>query len=259
MNNFLADRWHYYKNKISFPFVRKIGASGDVIRFDIGEEEKYRQFLRTKRAALLWTDSVDLQVMANMYQMQIKIITTKGPEDSHPTVNMIGPDPELNNFKLIPEGKVSDMKLLHYDESHYNLVISKDDHIAKFGTLSHYLTNEESEKLLDEQFEDSKNVTVEENTIADEYNKSKTTIERLKQRIKVLENEVQVKSVELQEARDIIDHAHEFETVKSKKSEENMMFNCSKCNLKFKNQLLLTKHVKLIHESEKEFKCKDCG
>ena len=38
-----------------------------------------------------------------------------------------------------------------------------------------------------------------------------------------------------------------------------MMFNCSKCNLKFKNQLLLTKHVKLIHESEKEFKCKDCG
>ena len=94
MNNFIADRWHYYQDKISFPYIRKIGVTGDFIRFDIGEEEKFCQFLRTKRAAFLWTDSEDLQVMANMYQMQIKVITTKGPEDSQPTVNMIGPDPD---------------------------------------------------------------------------------------------------------------------------------------------------------------------
>ena len=259
MNNFMADRWHYYQDKISFPYKRKIGVNGDFVRFEIGEEEKFRQFLRTKRAAFLWTDSEDLQVMANMYQMQIKVITTKGPEDSHATVNMIGPDPELNNFKLLPEGKVSDMTLLHYDELHYNLVISKDDHIAKFGTLSQYLTIEETERLVDEGFKDTENEAVEESTLAEAYKKSKETIEKQNKRIKLLEKEIQEKSNELQEAIETIEHAHEFKTIKSKKNEENAKFNCTKCNSKFKNQVLLENHIKLGHTYEKEFNCLECN
>ena len=115
--------------------------------------------------------------MANMYQMQIKVITTKGPEDSHPTVTMIGPDTELGNLKLLPEGTVADMTLLHYDDRHFNLVISKDSDIAKLGTLSQYLTNEESEKMIDERYKDIENVTIEESTLDDANTKSKITIE----------------------------------------------------------------------------------
>ena len=259
MNNFLADRWHFYKNKIVFPYVRKIGVNGDYVRFEIGEEEKFRQFLRTKRAAFLWTDSEDLHVMANMYQMQIRVITTKGPQDSHPTVNMVGPDSELNNFKLLPEGAVSDMTLLHYDELHYNLVISKDDDIAKFGTLSDYLTNKETEKVVDEGFKETENVILEESKLSEAYEKSKITIEKLNQRVKELENELQEKSVELQEAIETIEHAHEFETVRSKKNEERPKFICTKCNSKFKNQTLLSNHMKLSHISEMEFNCVDCS
>ena len=38
--------------------------------------------------------------MSNLYQMRIKVITVKEPEDPHPQVNWIEPDPELNAFKL---------------------------------------------------------------------------------------------------------------------------------------------------------------
>ena len=197
--------------------------------------------------------------MANMYQMQIKVITSKGPEDSQPTVNMIGPDSELNNFKWIPEGKVTDMTLLHYDELHYNIIISKDDHIAKFGTLSQYLTNEESEKLIDEGFKETENKNVEESSLSEAYRKSKLTIEKLNKRVKELENELHEKSIELQEAIETIEHAHEFETVGSKKYEEKVKFNCTKCNSKFKNQDLLSNHLKLSHVDEREFNCFDCS
>ena len=61
MNNFIADRWFFYQQKISFPYIRKIGVNGDFVRFEIGEEQKLRNFLRTKRAAYLWSDSLFLK------------------------------------------------------------------------------------------------------------------------------------------------------------------------------------------------------
>ena len=47
INNFIVDRWHYYKDKISFPYVRKVGVNGDLVRFEIGEDKKLKQFLKT--------------------------------------------------------------------------------------------------------------------------------------------------------------------------------------------------------------------
>ena len=42
------------------------------------------------------------------------------------------------------------MKLLHYDEQHYNLIISKNSDLANKGALSEYLDIKE-DKLLDEE------------------------------------------------------------------------------------------------------------
>ena len=42
----------------------------------------------------------------------------------------MGPDKELDAFKLLPEGIVPEMKLIHYKNLHYNLVISKDCFLA---------------------------------------------------------------------------------------------------------------------------------
>ena len=82
----MADRWiDLYVNKVSFPYVRQVGVKGDTVTFEVGEENEFLGFLRTKKAALLWTDSEDLQLLANLYQMSIKIITTKGDQDQNPT------------------------------------------------------------------------------------------------------------------------------------------------------------------------------
>ena len=252
MNNFIADRWFYYQNKISFPYVRKIGVKGDTIKFEEGEEQQFRQFLRTNRAAYLWSDCEDLHVISNLYQMQIMVITTKGDEDTHPTVHRIGPDPELNNYKLIPEGAMEEMKLLHYDEQHYNLIISKDSDLAKTGALSEFLEIE-NEMLLDDENE---NVTLEEETLEEAYKQSQKTVENLKRRVKALEKELNEKSSELHEAIDVIENVHEFQSVKSKKriqvAEEKKEFKCEKCNSKYTNQTALTKHRSLSHENDQQ-------
>ena len=103
---------------------------GEFVSFKVGEESKFCEFLRTERAKLLWTDSEDLQVLANLYQMQIKIITTRGDQDQNPRVNFIGPDPDMKAYKMLPEGSVPEMTLIHYENLHYNLVISKDSDLA---------------------------------------------------------------------------------------------------------------------------------
>ena len=266
MNNFIADKWFYYQQKISFPYTRKIGVKGDFVRFEIGEEQKFRQFLRTKRAAYLWSDNEDLHVMSNLYQIQIMVITTKGEQDSHPTVTWIGPDPELDDHKLLPAGVVPDMKLLHYDELHFNLIISQNSDLAKIGTLSQYL-DEEEKMLIDDGKEDVENVTIEEETHAEAYKKSQIVIDNLKRKIVTLEKDIKEKSNELKDAIDIIEHAHEFQSVKNKRNgstnkenqNEGDNFLCEECNSKFKTQILLTKHISLYHAKGKDLKCSDCS
>ena len=100
-----------------------------------GKEEKFLLFLKSEEAAFLWSDSEDLQIMSNLYQMTIKTITTKGDNDDYPTVNYIGPDEQLNDYKMLRAGIVPEMTLIHYENLHYNLVIDKESRLVKVGNL----------------------------------------------------------------------------------------------------------------------------
>ena len=64
-----------------------------------------------------------------MYQMKIKVITISNSNDPKPRVNTIGPDMELQSFSMLPPGKVPDMTLLHYDNVHFNLIVSKQSRL----------------------------------------------------------------------------------------------------------------------------------
>ena len=154
MNNHLADRWSFYSKKISFPYHRQVGVNGEFVRFESGEEEQFCQFLRTPEAAYLWSDSEDLQLMANLYQMTIKIITIKDDGIEIPVVNFVGPDIDLRAFRMLPDGKVPEMVLLHYDEQHYNLVISKNCDLAKHGILSDIVKEKEENEFVVEDLEE---------------------------------------------------------------------------------------------------------
>ena len=40
VNNFLVERWEFYKERFDFPYERPIGAKGGKVRFEEGEASK---------------------------------------------------------------------------------------------------------------------------------------------------------------------------------------------------------------------------
>ena len=84
----------------------------------------------------MWSDSEDLTVLADMYQIRIKIITTKGETDENPTVNWIYPDKSLEKDAEIKDVDIEDMVLLHSNDVHFDLIVPKESKLAKLGSLS---------------------------------------------------------------------------------------------------------------------------
>ena len=176
MNKRMAKYWHKrykYITKCSkdHPFVRKLGGGGEV-RFD--EPEKLIEYLKnSEEAALMWTDSEDLAVISDMYQIKIKIITTKGENDKHPVANWIHPSEELKEYAELKNVELNEMVLLHENDSHFNLIVSKDNELVSAGSLS-YRSNIGPMKEEDED-EDSECDEVEiENNEDDKENDDKT-------------------------------------------------------------------------------------
>ena len=66
VNNHMVDRWHLYGHKVSFPYNRKVGVNGHSVNYEVGKEDKFCEYLRSKEASFLWSDSEDLQAMSNL-------------------------------------------------------------------------------------------------------------------------------------------------------------------------------------------------
>ena len=90
-------------------------------------------------AAFMWTDSEDLKVLADMFQVRIKIISTKGPDDKMVTVNWICPDENMKEFAEVKNVKLNDITLLHENDNHFNLVVNKNSKIAVEGSVTQRL------------------------------------------------------------------------------------------------------------------------
>ena len=130
INTHIMDRWPFYSNKIGFPYERQVGVAGKVEKFK--EPDEYFKFLKNDPdAALLWSDTEELLAIANLYQIEIRTISTKGPDDKNPTLNILTPHPELQEFCILPAGKVPNMTLLHSNNSHFDLVISRHSRLAQ--------------------------------------------------------------------------------------------------------------------------------
>ena len=90
----------------------------------------------SKSESYMWSDSEDLAVLSDMYQIRRKIITSNGPDDENVAVNWIYPDLDLKTFAELKNVELNDMVLLHANESHFNLVVSKNSDLAVLGSLS---------------------------------------------------------------------------------------------------------------------------
>ena len=116
------------------PFKRRVKN----ITVEFTNQEDLIHYLTTSDEAMyMWTDSEDLAVIADMYQIHIKIITTKGLDDKNPTVNWVKPDKSLEEYAEIKNVEIREMTLLHENDSHFNLVVAKSSNLATMGSLSH--------------------------------------------------------------------------------------------------------------------------
>ena len=140
MNHFFADHWYdkyQYKTQCSVddPFIHKLGGGGQIKFTEPVELIEY--FKSSESSLYIWSDSEDLAILADMYQIKIKVITTKGIMDKNPSVNWIYPDVDLKKFAVLQNVELEDMTLLHENDVHFNLIISRDSDLVKLGSLSY--------------------------------------------------------------------------------------------------------------------------
>ena len=251
INTHIMDRWDFYSNKVSFPYSRQVGIEGRVVEFNVPEE--YLEFLRhDKDAAYLWTDSEELVAVSNLYQIEIKIITVKGPDYKNPVMNMIKPDPELKEFCILPAGTVPDMILLHNNDSHYDLILPRKSRLVQ-GLLS----NREENKTKPERDE------IE--SLRDENKKLSMLVIELKNQIENLKaekdtpNNDNTNKVDIEEAQVLNKGKLSGFSREGPHSKPlaKQIFECKSCNRIFnKNEELLI-HVK-EHTNDGDWNCNEC-
>ena len=139
MNLFMAKHWNTRYRLISqcsegHPFVRKL-KDGEVSFTDPKELLEY--LMNSEEAAYMWSDSEDLAIISDMYQIRIKVITCLGENDTSPTVNWIYPEPNLKSFAELKNVELDDMVLFHQNDCHFNLVVSNQSDLALLGSLSY--------------------------------------------------------------------------------------------------------------------------
>ena len=96
-----------------------------------------------------------------MFQIRIKVISTKGESDENPNVYWIYPDKEMKQFAELKKVELLDMVLLHENDNHFNLIVSEDnEHVQlkhriqcrnceKGSKQNHVLWNIEKQNITD--------------------------------------------------------------------------------------------------------------
>ena len=286
MNHFFAK---HFEKKYKFltpcsketPFIRKIGGGGFV---SFTEPSRLIQYLNhSEEADFMWSDSEDLSVLSDMYQVKIKTITTKGEEDTNPIVNWITPDKELKGDAELKNVDIEDMVLLHENDSHFNLIVSEKSDLAVFGSLSYrsnigpindiddaeeVKTNEEEKSERKESLElenlqqklkelqskhqklesEYKNCVSQLKRKTEDEEKLKIEVKDLKEMVRLMENEEIVT-----DKTEIVNEKHtrkQMETHKTSRENE-----CTKCNYNFSTKSKLSEHIRSEHVLNVQHPC----
>ena len=117
--------------------------------------------------------------------------------DKNPTVNRIHPDEKMKEFAELKNVELDEMVLLHQTDNHFNLIVSKDSDLAKYGSLSYRFNvgpTVDNEEYNDEdnfcEEDDSTDCMDTENEECDSETLQKE-LKKQKESFKTLENEYQ--------------------------------------------------------------------
>ena len=122
----------------------------------------------------MWSDNEDLAVISDMFQIRIKIITIKRKNEETPTVNWIYPDPSMKELAEL-NVEMEDLVLLHEDDIHFNLIISKNSDLVKYGSLSKRFDCDDNSEASEEDIE---NEGSELTTVKNELEKYKAELKK---------------------------------------------------------------------------------
>ena len=276
-NRFLAKHWekkYKFKSQCSedSPFVRQVGRGEEVCFTD---PEKLIQYLnKSEEAVYMWSDSEDFAVISDMYQIRIKIITTKGPTDENPTVNWILPDEDMKEHAELKGVHLDEMVLFHENDMHFNLIVSENDDLVTMGSLS-YRTNigpymkstDKDEVKSKDQEADNKSAEKENKILTDQIKQLKEKITFLEKDYQECEHELKSKSEEIehlkikmraQEEIKILDEkSKEIQEKTTKKSEVGK--SCGKSNSVDLTRKVMQDHTRKEHRKDEMPKCPECN
>ena len=246
------------------PFVRRVGLSGEV---KFTNSDDLLSYLKTEEAKYMWTDSEDLSIIADMLKVKIKIFTV-GRDDGRVTENEI--HPEIEDKETVLEEVV----LYHEEDNHFNLVVTKDSDLAKYGSLSRRLANgipivlsnnikqtKEQDNTENVNEKEYKNCINELKNKVEEVEKYKTKIDDMEKIVnlkRILVKENSEKETQFEEK----DSQYEKPKVMYQPKEKGKEFNCDDCDFQGTAiwQLIKHRNLKHCHEENKEgVKCNMCG
>ena len=235
----MADHWikkYQYTAQCSIesPFERQ--SKGRNISFT--EPEK-----TSSEASFMWCDSEDLSIISDMYQIKIKVITVNRA-DGNPTENRILPDSELKEFAELRDVELGELILLHEDDVHFNLIISKNNNLAISGNLS----SRKDENILEEK--DSVRDIEKELKLCKE-GKKKIENEYLR-----CEKELRQKTEEFEKLKVELDNLKELIKLRKQIEEDNLEEIIEISEMKKKGFERVTPQFEAI---QKDIKCDVCG
>ena len=133
INEYLVRFWPFFQPYFKFPYVVSVGLGTEPFE----TEESFLEFLKTDaKSGLMWMDHSGLQVVSNIYQISIHILTTgvAGMDEPKARWTHLEPDERLSAFSTVQKG-LPDMYLMHVDETHFDLIIRKDSDLAIEGSV----------------------------------------------------------------------------------------------------------------------------
>ena len=144
INGYLIEFWPFFKSYFTFPLDVTVGLTNKIFE----NESTFLDFLKNdSQSGLMWMDHFGLQIVSNMYQISVHILTTGlvGLEEPGARWTHIEPDKRLSSFSKVHKG-LPDMWLLHVNETHFDLLVRKDSELAAVGCIDDMEDKEDDDK-----------------------------------------------------------------------------------------------------------------
>merc|ERR1712240_307859 len=137
INKYIVKHWEYQKRFMVFPHTQMVGKQEVTFK-----EEEYKEFLsKDERSGTLWIEYTDLQAIANYFKVAIHVLTTdvRNVKGSKPRWTHLEPDERMKIHSPI-KTELPDVWMLHVDNTHFDLIIKKDNRLVTEGDLHQPIT-----------------------------------------------------------------------------------------------------------------------